>query len=168
MSAKRNIISFEIHGEAFLHSTWEYVELRVSGQSFMIHQIRKMVGLVIARAGGHCDEDHWERAFNNVFEDIPKVPGNGLVLRQVHYDTYNADYGELHGKLDWETSQDFMDKFARNNILPEIFKLDMGKKSLSIFSKKNILFRIFDQNQNVVRNTTFSKHIILFEFYRRR
>lgn len=54
MSAKRHIVSFEVFGKPFLQSDWEYVELRVKGQSFMIHQIRKMVGLVIARASGHC------------------------------------------------------------------------------------------------------------------
>ena len=53
MSARRHIISFNIHEKPFLFNNWEYVELRVVGQSFMIHQIRKMIGLVIARAGGH-------------------------------------------------------------------------------------------------------------------
>ena len=50
MSARRHILSFEVHGEPFIYKNWEYVELRVKGQSFMIHQIRKMVGLVIAYA----------------------------------------------------------------------------------------------------------------------
>jgi len=129
-SAKRHILNFEVKGIPFVYSGWEYVELRVKGQSFMIHQIRKMIGLVIARAGGHCGDDHWERAFNEAFEDIPKAPGNGLVLRQVHYDTYNKDYGKQHGNLDWESSQDSMDAFAANKILPEIFQLDIGEGNM--------------------------------------
>ena len=36
MSAKRHIVSFEVFGKPFLQSDWEYVELRVKGQSFMI------------------------------------------------------------------------------------------------------------------------------------
>ena len=39
----------------------------------MIHQIRKMVGLVIAYASGHCGDDHVTRAFEENMEDIPKV-----------------------------------------------------------------------------------------------
>ena len=58
MSAKRHIISFGIHGETFIRDGWEYIELRVKGQSFMIHQIRKMIGLIIARSSGHCGDDH--------------------------------------------------------------------------------------------------------------
>ena len=52
-SAKRHILSFEVIGSPFVYSGWEYIELRVKGQSFMKHQIRKMVGLAIVRAGGH-------------------------------------------------------------------------------------------------------------------
>lgn len=77
------------------------------------------------------DDDHWERAFSNVFEDIPKSPGNGLVLRQVHYDIYNRDYGEQHGRLDWVSSQDLMDQFAKDKIMPEIFRLDTGMVDLT-------------------------------------
>ena len=73
MSARRHILSFEVHGEPFIYKNWEYVELRVKGQSFMIHQIRKMVGLVIAYASGHCGDDHVKRAFEENMEDIPKV-----------------------------------------------------------------------------------------------
>ena len=126
MSSKRHIISFGIHNEPFIKQQWEYVELRVKGQSFMIHQIRKMIGLVIARASGWCGDDHVERAFDANFEDIPKAPGNGLVLRQVHYDTYNKDYGEAKGNLEWANQQAMMDKFAREKILPFIFKKDIG------------------------------------------
>merc|ERR1712212_796157 len=84
MAAKRHILSFRPYGKPFVHGedAWEYIELRVKGQSFMIHQIRKMVGLIIARASGHCDDGHITRCFTAPFEDIPKAPGNGLVLRQ--------------------------------------------------------------------------------------
>ena len=122
----QHIISFGIHNEPFIKQQWEYVELRVKGQSFMIHQIRKMIGLVIARASGWCGDDHVERAFDANFEDIPKAPGNGLVLRQVHYDTYNKDYGKTKGNLEWANEQAMMDNFAREKILPFIFKKDIG------------------------------------------
>ncbi|CAG5091707.1 Oidioi.mRNA.OKI2018_I69.PAR.g13207.t1.cds [Oikopleura dioica] len=130
-SAKRHILDFRIQGEPFICNDWEYVELRVVGQSFMIHQIRKMVGLVIARAGDHCQDDHWERAFKRPFEDVPKAPGNGLVLRQVHYDVYNKDYGTDNRKtLEWSDKQSDMDNFAKENILPVIFKMDTEEESM--------------------------------------
>lgn len=32
--------------------------------------------------------------------DIPKAPGNGLLLEQVHYERYDKKYGKTHAKLD--------------------------------------------------------------------
>lgn len=43
----------------------------------MIHQIRKMMGLVIAMVSNHAGEDHYVRAFSEPLEDIPKAPGTG-------------------------------------------------------------------------------------------
>jgi len=54
-----------------------------------------------------------------------------LVLRQVHYDQYNKDYGEKgKGSLEWEDSQDQMNHFAKENILPQIFELDVEEKNM--------------------------------------
>ena len=35
--------------------------------------------------------------------DVPKAPGLGLVLEQLHYDAYNKKYGSdgFHEKMDW-------------------------------------------------------------------
>ena len=63
-----------------------------------------------------------------VDDHLFQAPGNGLVLRQVHYDQYNKDYGEKgKGSLEWEDSQDLMNHFAKENILPQIFELDVGQ-----------------------------------------
>ena len=44
----------------------EFVILRVKGQSFMIHQIRKMIGLVIAIVRGFTPEDTLMEAFGKM------------------------------------------------------------------------------------------------------
>lgn len=83
-------------------------------------------------------DDHWERAFKRPFEDVPKAPGNGLVLRQVHYDVYNKDYGTENRKtLEWSDKQSDMDSFAKENILPVIFKMDTGESELLIGLENN-------------------------------
>ena len=57
--------------------------MQVKGQSFMIHQIRKMVGLVIAIARGFAPETTLVEAFQREKVDIPRAPALGLLLENV-------------------------------------------------------------------------------------
>lgn len=50
-------------GQPFLVGNLEYVQIRIKGQSFMLHQIRKMIGLVIAIMRGHTTEAIIKRAW---------------------------------------------------------------------------------------------------------
>ena len=49
--------------ESYKSKTVEFVTLQVKGQSFMIHQIRKMIGLVIAIVRGFTPESTLVEAF---------------------------------------------------------------------------------------------------------
>lgn len=62
---------------------WLFQSVYFQGQSFMLHQIRKMVGLVIAILRGHTDMSMMERAFGKDKVIIPTAPGLGLVLDMV-------------------------------------------------------------------------------------
>ena len=44
-------------GSPFVVDDMEFCVISVRGQSFMIHQIRKMIGLVIAVTRGVCSPD---------------------------------------------------------------------------------------------------------------
>ena len=61
----------------------EMLKLSVKGQSFMLHQIRKMVGLAVAIVRGLTPEGTMDRSFEEPLMDVPKVPGLGLVLEKV-------------------------------------------------------------------------------------
>ncbi|CAI8028525.1 tRNA pseudouridine synthase A [Geodia barretti] len=61
----------------------EFMTLKVKGQSFMIHQIRKMVGLVIAIVRGFAPETTLIEAFQKGKVDIPRAPALGLLLENV-------------------------------------------------------------------------------------
>ena len=81
----------------------EMALLEVKGQSFMLHQIRKMIGLVLAIMRGCADETKMEEAWGTQRVDIPRAPGLGLVLDEVHYESYNNRFGKdgMHAKLEW-------------------------------------------------------------------
>ena len=57
--------------------------LQVKGQSFMLHQIRKMIGMAIAVVRGDADESVITDSWNTDRIDIPRAPGLGLMLDEV-------------------------------------------------------------------------------------
>lgn len=52
-----------IVGHPFVRGDVEFLSLSIEGQSFMLHQIRKMIGLVIAIVRGYLTDDIIYEAF---------------------------------------------------------------------------------------------------------
>jgi len=129
MSANRYIINFT-HTEPFLHNNIEFVTFKLKGQSFMIHQIRKMMGLVISIASGHAPPQHMDRAFNMARADVPIAPGHGLVLEQVHFDAYNKEYSKIYGSLDFDECSGMRTDFLRTKIMPTIYRKEIEENSM--------------------------------------
>lgn len=120
-SAVRFIHRFRC-GEPFEVNNVEFCELSVKGQSFMLHQIRKMVALAIAVVRGVTPMDTITKSFQENRLELPMAPGLGLVLNEVHYDRYNERYGEdgMHELLTWddvdEKVREFRAKFIHSFI----------------------------------------------------
>lgn len=94
-SASRFIRSFAAD-LPFVDSTTqvEWIRLRVHGASFMLHQIRKMVGLAVLSVRFGLGQENTERLFASAFGvdrklNIPKAPGVGLYLDRACFDGYN-------------------------------------------------------------------------------
>ena len=49
----------------------------------MLHQIRKMIGMVIAVVRGDADESVITDSWNTDRIDVPRAPGLGLMLEEV-------------------------------------------------------------------------------------
>lgn len=84
-SAKRFMKSF-VCEEPFVKRGVEFAVLKVQGQSFMLHQIRKMVGVVIGIIRGLTPFEVMIQSFGQEKVSTPRAPGLGLVLDYVHYD----------------------------------------------------------------------------------
>ncbi|XP_038619093.1 tRNA pseudouridine synthase A [Tachyglossus aculeatus] len=118
--------------EPFVREGLEFAVIRVKGQSFMMHQIRKMIGLVIAIVKGYADQSLMERSWGEEKVDIPKAPGLGLVLERVHFESYNRRFGNdgLHEPLDWAEEEEKMTVFKEQYIYSTIIKTEMEEKSM--------------------------------------
>lgn len=125
-SSKRYIISFEC-GEPFVREGMEFAVLTVKGQSFMLHHIRKMIGLMIAIVRGYCGPEVLEKAWKAEKIDIPKAPGLGLFLDKLFYDGYNKKFGKdgIHEPITWEKYEETLEQFKEEHILSHIVKAEL-------------------------------------------
>ncbi|XP_052102656.1 pseudouridylate synthase 1 homolog isoform X1 [Mytilus californianus] len=142
--AKRYIISFTC-GKPFIRDGCEFCVITVRGQSFMLHHIRKMIGITIAIVRGNCGEDVIDKSWKPERVDIPKAPGQGLCLEQPHYDNYNKKYGTdgIHAPLDWVEEQDEINKFKEEYIYSDIMKTEKDEKIMMEWLG-NLQHHVFD------------------------
>nr|XP_009930813.1 PREDICTED: tRNA pseudouridine synthase A, mitochondrial [Opisthocomus hoazin] len=131
-SAKRYIMEMYC-GEPFLREDIEFAVIKVKGQSFMMHQIRKMIGLVIAIVKGYAAESIIERSWGEEKVDVPKAPGLGLVLERVHFEKYNRRFGNdgLHEPLEWTEEEEKIAVFKEQYIYPTIINTEREEKSMA-------------------------------------
>lgn len=130
-SARRYITQMSC-GQPFVRSENEFAEITVRGQSFMMHQIRKMIGLVIAVIKGYATESVIERSWGKEKVAVPKAPGLGLVLESVHFDRYNKRFGGdgLHERLEWDKEEEAIKAFKNAHIYPTIVETEKQEGSM--------------------------------------
>ncbi|XP_023393168.1 tRNA pseudouridine synthase A isoform X2 [Pteropus vampyrus] len=131
-SAQRYVLDMFCE-EPFERDGLEFAVIKVTGQSFMTHQIRKMVGLVVAIAKGYAPEDVLERSWGEAKVDVPKAPGLGLVLERVHFERYNRRFGNdgLHEPLDWAGQEAEAAAFKEQHIYPTIVSTERHERSMA-------------------------------------
>lgn len=122
-SAKRNIKSFVCNPNPIIINGTEWLSLKVHGQSFMMHQIRKMVGMVALTVRCGCPIERINEAQGEQKFSIPKVPGLGLLLERPVFDSYNELQAVKHGreKLDFGRYEKELEEFKQREIYQRIF-----------------------------------------------
>jgi tRNA pseudouridine38-40 synthase len=150
-SCHRYIISFKcdppfIYRDTFRNEDVEFMSIYIRGQSFMLHQIRKMIGMVIAVLRGFVYKTDiqksfesqrvnalWIRIFNGSYiqMDVPKAPGLGLLLERLHYDQYEKRFKDTHASLNDMGSEleEHMLKLRDELILSEILSSECQTQS---------------------------------------
>ena len=139
-SAKRHIRSFQVNPTPILKrisnsaedaddaeaEETEWLSLKVHGQSFMMHQIRKMVGM--ASLAVRCGADAAPLLRQSYDADtrlsIPKAPGLGLLLERPVFDSYNRKVDEKfkeRASIGFERYVAEMEAFKEREIYGRVF-----------------------------------------------
>jgi tRNA pseudouridine38-40 synthase len=123
-SAKRVIKSFVVNPNPILINGTEWLSLKVHGQSFMMHQIRKMVGMVALTVRCGCDPKRITESYGPEKISIPKAPSLGLLLERPVFDSYNKRAKGDLGKepIDFDKFRKEMDEFKQREIYERIYR----------------------------------------------
>ena len=146
-SAKRHIKSFEVNHQPILKRVrgsrpgegmqegdegddegeeTEWLSLKVHGQSFMMHQIRKMVGMAVlaVRCGADVVPLIQQSYDAHTKFSIPKAPGLGLLLERPVFESYNKkvdDKFKERAPIGFEKYKREMDEFKNKEIYGRVF-----------------------------------------------
>ncbi|KFA66083.1 hypothetical protein S40285_08143 [Stachybotrys chlorohalonatus IBT 40285] len=134
-SAKRHIKSFVVNPKPIIIGDTEWLSLKVHGQSFMMHQIRKMVGMasLLVRCGTTLDRI--EESYKDVKIAIPKAPGLGLLLERPVFENYNRKATDSFGKdpIDFDNYDKELQEFKHKEIYSRIFDVEEKESSFHQF-----------------------------------
>lgn len=123
-SAKRIIKSIVVSPSPFLINNTEWLSLKVHGQSFMMHQIRKMVAMatLVVRTG--CHPGRIQDSYKNVRFIIPKAPGLGLLLERPIFENYNEKVAPLNERapIGFTKYESEMAEFKQREIYDRIYR----------------------------------------------
>ncbi|KAF8251173.1 pseudouridine synthase [Wilcoxina mikolae CBS 423.85] len=132
-SAKRHIKSFEVNDPVIINGT-EWLFIHVHGQSFMMHQIRKMVGLAMMMVRTGCPISRIQEAFGPRKIAIAKAPSLGLLLEYPLFSHYNEKTASENGRdpLDFEKYKE-IDEFKQKFIYSRIFEEEEKQNTFAQF-----------------------------------
>ncbi|KAG2311846.1 hypothetical protein Bca52824_023403 [Brassica carinata] len=125
----RSIISFNANDVISLDGI-EFIKYEVLGQSFMLHQIRKMMGLAVAIMRNCAPESLIQTAFSkDVNITVPMAPEVGLYLDECFFTSYNnTKYEDNHEEVSMEAYKEEAETFKLKHIYTHIGSADDLKK----------------------------------------
>ncbi|KAI0377153.1 pseudouridine synthase [Hypomontagnella monticulosa] len=134
-SVKRTIRSFIANPEPVQINDTEWLSLKVHGQSFMMHQIRKMVGMAVLVTRCATPLSRMEESYGSTRISIPKAPSLGLLLERPVFENYNNRAREQYKleELDFGNYEKEIQEFKDSQIYRRIFELEEKENSFHTF-----------------------------------
>ncbi|KAI0976114.1 pseudouridine synthase [Xylaria arbuscula] len=134
-ASKRSIKSFVVNREPIQINDTQWLSLKVHGQSFMMHQIRKMVAMAVLTVRCATPWSRFEESYSPIRLSIPKAPSLGLLLERPVFDTYNKRATENLGleELNFANHEKEIQAFKEEHIYRRIFELEEQENSFHLF-----------------------------------
>ncbi|GER39969.1 unnamed protein product [Striga asiatica] len=132
-AAKRYIVSFNANAVISIDGL-EFVKCKVVGQSFMLHQIRKMIGLAVAIMRNFSAESLIQTAFDpKVNINVPLAPEVGLYLDECFFSSYNKKWKDSHEELSMRDYADEAEEFKNKYIYSHVASTEHKDGSVALW-----------------------------------
>lgn len=117
---KRYMMSIAV-SEPFDNNGIEYVEVKIHGQSFLLHQIRKMISFAVlnCRYSRINFKENFDKVFSIEEVHVPKCPSEYLFLNHVFFDDFNIRKKQS-GDEQIEIDEREKEQFEKVRIYPSI------------------------------------------------
>lgn len=135
-SAQRYIRSYKMNPTPIVIDGTQWISIKIWGQSFMMHQIRKMIGMLALTI--RCGADPTRvvpLTLGPANLSIPKVPGLGLLLERPIFSSYNEKQAAAHGRddLQFERYETEMDEFKQREIYERMYREENESNAFHTF-----------------------------------
>ncbi|XP_060199888.1 uncharacterized protein LOC132628166 [Lycium barbarum] len=132
-AAKRYIISFTANTVVNVDGM-DFVKCEVIGQSFMLHQIRKMIGLAVAIMRNVAPESLIVTAFRrDVNINVPMAPEVGLYLDECFFTSYNSKWKDTHEEVSLKDYYEVAEEFKMKYIYSHIASTEQKEGTIALF-----------------------------------
>ncbi|KAJ6736464.1 PSEUDOURIDYLATE SYNTHASE [Salix viminalis] len=132
-SARRFIVSFDAKTIVTVEGI-EFVKCEVVGQSFMLHQIRKMIGAAVAIMRNCASESLIQTALQkDVNITVPTAPEVGLYLDECFFTSYNQKWKDSHEELSMKDYEEEAEEFKMKHIYSHIAATEHKEGSVALW-----------------------------------
>ncbi|XP_024962713.1 tRNA pseudouridine synthase 1-like isoform X2 [Cynara cardunculus var. scolymus] len=132
-SANRYIISFHANTTVTVDGI-EFVKCEVVGQSFMLHQIRKMIGVAVAIMRNCAPESLMETALQqDVRISVPTAPEVGLYLDECFFTSYNQKWKDTHEEVSMKAYAEEAEEFKLKHIYSHIAATEHKEGAVAVW-----------------------------------
>ncbi|OBZ87552.1 tRNA pseudouridine synthase 1, partial [Choanephora cucurbitarum] len=133
-SSNRYIIDIKVEKPMIFNDT-EWISVKLHGQSFMLHQIRKILSMSMLSVRTETPLSIIPKTFESTKINIPKAPALGLLLDRPVFRNYNrhmSAVGNPRQSIDFDKFKNEIEAFKNEFVYSKIFEKETQER---IFDK---------------------------------
>lgn len=133
-ASKRFMIDIRVEDPILIEGT-EWLSVKLHGQSFMLHQIRKMISMAMYSVRTASPLSLIDKTFEADKLNIPKAPALGLLLDRPVFQLYNDRMKTVENRpsIDFDVHKEKIQKFKEQYIYSRIFQQEERDKEFDAF-----------------------------------